>query len=135
VLRVPADAELRMLELIILSDLLTMRLYTNLREPSDADLTKDFTEPALDAYRGIDLQAAEWVLTPGEPGKPALAVHPAIRWRFAEGPETPLRGYFVTWSDGRLAWCEPFKREQIVENEGDSITIIPKFNLRDLNEV
>jgi len=123
-----------MLELIILSDTLTMKLYTNLRDETDADLSKDFTEPARSEYRGIDLQGVEWVLTPGDPGKPALAVHPAVRWRFAEGPETPLRGYFVTWSDGRLAWCEPFKREKIVENDGDSITVVPKFTLRDLRD-
>lgn len=128
---VPDDSELRMLELILLTDPLIIRLYTNDHAPADADLATSYVELARDGYRGIELQREEWVLSPG---KPALGVHPAVRWRFPDGPEATARGYFVTWPTLRLAWVEPFKRAQIVEFEGDSITVVPKFSLRQLQD-
>lgn len=119
---VSEDAGARMLALMLSTEPLRIGLYTEALEGSPQELVRT-------GYGGIDLRADEWTITPGIP---ADAAHTPVRWNFSDGPEVAIRGYMVSWLDGQCAWHEPFKRPQIVEFDGDSITVVPKFELREL---
>lgn len=137
-IHVGADARLWALDLIlgrISFGGLVLKLFTNDVLPEDAELVEDYTELEAHGYSDSALDPEQWVTAPGDMvnarAEPALAVYPKVTWTFKAGPPVPVYGYFVTTDDeGRLAWSERFAREQIVEFDGDNISVVPTFRLR-----
>jgi hypothetical protein len=122
-------AKRRQLERILADDL-TLRLYRNAHEPSDDDRVEDYDEATFAGYAPIVLRGGFWI-TDVLDGV-GRAVYPERRFRATvDQAEQAIVGYFVTETDGALAWAERFADGPYpVEIRGDMIHVTPRYALR-----
>lgn len=126
---VPDEQEVDILT-TFLTPALTMRLYSNDRTPSGADVAADYTEVSGGGYANKPLTFANWGITGGAP---SIALYNAVQeWIFtgATGAPSVLYGYYVTRnSDGKLMWAERFPTGSVpfAPINGSIIRVTPRI--------
>ena len=134
-LLVPNVGEEVMIQAILDLDL-DLRLFTNNHTPVDTDVVGDYVEATFAGYAEIPLVSANWVVTPGDP---ASAAYPDIVFtRTVSGALQTVYGYYVVQRVSEvLMWAELFSDNDPTNapydmvNLGDTITLPPRFTLRD----
>lgn len=124
---VPNEGEEKLLELW-LTQTLTLKLFANNVTPGESTTAASFTEVSGGGYADIDLEFANWVITPGAPSQ---AVYPQQDFTFTGPTDAPsvLYGYYVVDPDGILRWAERFQETVIpfTPVNGTIIRITPKI--------
>jgi len=125
---VPNSAEAFILGHILKGGLpedLDIRLYTSNTTPTETDTILTYTEATGGGYAAIQLTAASWVITEGEP---SLGEHPQVSWTFT-GIVGNVYGYYVTRrTSGDLVWAERFTNGPYdIQTASDQIRVTPRL--------
>lgn len=106
---------------------MTLRLFVNNVTPVDTHTTANYTEAAGGSYATKTLSNGSWTVTPAN--DPSDAVYAAQTWTFTGALTTNpiIYGYYVTDADGVLQWAELLTAPFQPANNGDQLTITPKF--------
>lgn len=127
-LLVPNAAELKALELILQTETLSLRLYSNNYTPTETTTTANFTEVAGGGYARISLDPGDWILTSGDP---TFGVYAQRTFSFTGPTNAPgtVYGYYVVDSVERTLWAERFAPAVLPFSPiaGSSIRITPRF--------
>lgn len=127
-LLLPVEGSARMLDLLMGSEDMLLRLYINDKAPAPGDSAGDYLEMSSHGYTGAKtLAAGGWVIVPGQP---SMASHAQQEWAFHEdGPSRQVYGYYVTGaSSGLLLWAERFSGLGFkIQDDGDRIVMTPRF--------
>jgi hypothetical protein len=114
-----------------------VRLFTNDVESGltgtqvNALTEADFTEATFAGYAPVEIIAANWGMTPGNPTV-ALYNQPATFTRSSTGSPQTVRGYYVTrTSDDDLIYHEYFATAAVVELDGDQVDVTARITLKD----
>lgn len=108
---------------------LTLKLFVNDVTPADTDTAATYTEASGGGYAAKTLTNGSWTVATGN--DPSDAVYADQAFVFT-GPLTTnltVYGYYVEDADGVLQWSERLGSTFTPENNGDSLTITPKFQL------
>ncbi len=100
---------------------LELRLYSNDRTPTSADVDTDYTEVSGNGYTAVTLTPANFVFTSGDPGQAAF---PQVTFAFT-GAAGNIYGYYVVGAtSGDLQFANRFSNAPInIANNGDEIRI------------
>jgi len=115
----------------VLTNALTLRLYSNNFTPSGSMAIGSFTEVTGGGYTSFPLTFANWTITAGDP---STALYNASQTFTFTGPTTgpgTIYGYYVTRnSDNALMWAERFPPANVpfVPIAGSGIRILPAFS-------
>ena len=106
---------------------LDLRLYTSNTTPSETDTEVTYTEAVGHGYAAIQLTAADWVVTEGDP---SVAEYPDQTFTFT-GALGGVYGYYITQRiSGKLVWAERFSNGPYsIANNGDTVKITPAITL------
>lgn len=116
----------------ILTNNLTLKLYSNNYTPIAASLATNFTEVTGGGYANKPLTLANWTITDGSP---AVALYNAVQdFNFTgatTGPGTIYGYYIVRTSGGLLLYAERFPADDVpfVSINGSLIRITPRITL------
>lgn len=116
----------------ILTDALTLKLYSNNYTPVAGSLAANFTVVAGGGYASLPLTLGNWTVTPGSP---AVALYNAAQdFNFTGATDSPgtIYGYFITrTSGGLLLYAERFDPADVpfVPISGSLIRITPRITL------
>ena len=138
-IKIPTLSEVTMLEMI-LSQQMTLRLYTNDVTPADEHTAASFTEMTGLNYAAKTLLPDHWDFVSGEE---AQAVYQALQqYIFTQGIPIKVYGYVVTRNlDDKLMWAErfipagttPIDYFVVGNANGDKIEFYPSFSFRGRN--
>jgi len=125
---VPNTYEVAILNLILNSGPLSLRLYSNNYTPDETATLASFTQVAGGGYAAITLAAGGW--TPIA-GNPSIATFAQQIFSFT-GPTTvpsTIYGYYVVDSTNVVRWAERFPGANVPFSPiaGSSIRITPKL--------
>jgi hypothetical protein len=106
---------------------LVLKLYSSNTTPAETDTVAAYTELSGGGYADIDLVAANWTVTPGNP---TSAVYPEQTFTFT-GAAGNVYGYYVVQAvSGALMWAERFTNAPLnIQNNGDEIRITLQITL------
>lgn len=96
----------------------------------------DFTEADFTGYADVAIAgenqggSSDWTITDGDPAE-AVAPQATFASTANQTAQTVYGYYVVKDSDGALQWFEYFTAEQVIENDGDTIRVTPRFTLKD----
>ena len=127
---VPNASEVTILEYVLnkgAPEELDMRLYTNDHTPAETDVVSTYTEATGGGYVVKNLNAASWVITPGNP---SASEHPQVTWIFT-GIVGNVYGYYITRrTTGDLMWAERFTNGPYnIQTNNDQIRVTPRLTL------
>lgn len=108
---------------------LTLKLFATNVTPADTDTAGTYTEATGGGYSAKTLSNGSWTVTVGN--DPSDAVYAAQEFTFtgALTTNTTVYGYFVVDADGVLLWAEKLTSGFTPANNGDKLTITPKFQM------
>lgn len=130
-LYVPEASKVTMLTSILTDDL-TLKLYSNNYTPIAASIAANFTEVSGAGYADLPLELASWTITPGSP---AVAEYDTPQdFNFTGATDTPgvIYGYYIIRdSDGLLIYAERFPTDDVpfVPINGSLIRLTPRITL------
>jgi hypothetical protein len=106
---------------------LVLKLYSSDTTPAETDTEATYTEVSGGGYSDIDLVAADWVVTPGNPSSGA---YPEQTFTFT-GIAGNVYGYYVVQeTSGALMWAERFTNGPFnIQNNGDEIRVTLNITL------
>lgn len=106
---------------------LVLKLYSSNTTPAETDTVAAYTELSGGGYSDIDLVAANWIVTPGNP---TSAAYPEQTFTFT-GAAGNVYGYYVVQAvSGALMWAERFTNAPLnIQNNGDEIRITLQITL------
>jgi hypothetical protein len=106
---------------------LVLKLYSSDTTPAETDTESTYTEVSGGGYSDIDLVAADWVVTPGNPSSGA---YPEQTFTFT-GIAGNVYGYYVVQeTSGALMWAERFTNGPFnIQNNGDEIRVTLNITL------
>jgi len=112
---------------------LVLRLFKNDKTPADADVVGDYTEANFTGYAAPTLTGASWTVTPGDPATAAYAEQDFTS--SADQSAQTVYGYYLTRATGgELVWAERFPTSQVIQNNGDRISITPRITAADTSD-
>lgn len=128
----PKQGEQLMLEAIVnktAPQALVLRLFKSDTTPADGHTEADYTEADFTGYSAINLTAANWTWTTGDPSSIGFAQQTFTS--SAGSQNQPVYGYYVTQAvSGKLVWAERFgDGPYTIVNDGDAIKVTPAFTL------
>lgn len=105
----------------------TLKLFVNNVTPADADVANTYTEASGGNYANVALATSNW--TVGTAGGIKEASQNAVTWTFNGALTTnpTIYGYYVIDADGVLLWSEKFSNTFTPANNGDQLSVTPKF--------
>jgi hypothetical protein len=106
---------------------LDLCLYKNDVTPGETDTEATYTEADFTGYATIQLTAANWTVTPGNPTEAAYAQQTFTS--SADQASQSVYGYFVKQrTSGKLVYAERFTNgPYAIANDGDAINVTPKI--------
>lgn len=106
---------------------LVLKLYSSNTTPAETDTVAAYTELSGGGYADINLVAANWTVTPGNP---TSAAYPEQTFTFT-GAAGNVYGYYVVQAvSGALMWAERFTNAPLnIQNNGDEIRITLQITL------
>lgn len=112
----------------ILDQALVLKLYSNDLVPGELDSLPSFIEVTGGGYVPINLEYANWVITPD-----GIAIYPAYNFQFT-GPTTgpgTIFGYYVVNPAGIVLWAERFPTSAVpfIPITGSLIRITPRIQV------
>lgn len=105
-----------------------LKLFINDITPNKATVAADFSEASFTGYAFKALSGASWTVT--ERTSDAIATYAAQTFtRTASGaPQTAYGYYVVQATSGIVMFAERFPNPQVVQFNGDFITVLPTTN-------
>lgn len=119
----------------ILTNTLTMRLFSNNKTPVGGDTVAGYTEVAGGGYAAKLLLFPNWTIQAGDP---SFGVYNTTQiWTFTGVTNAPgtVYGYYVTRNtDGKLMWAERFPAATLPFSPvaGSLVKVLPKFAAQSL---
>ncbi len=112
---------------------LVLRLYQNDLTPGDTDVVGDYTEADFTGYSAITLTGASWSVSSGDPATASYAEQDFTS--SADQSAQTIYGYFLTRvTGGELVWAERFPNSQVIQNNGDRISITARITAQDTGD-
>jgi hypothetical protein len=108
---------------------LTLKLYCTNVSPADTNTAGSFTECAGGGYAAKTLTSGSWTVTVGDDPSDAIYADQVFTFTGALTTNAVIYGYFVIDADGVLIWAELLGSTFTPANNGDTVTIGPKFQL------
>jgi hypothetical protein len=112
---------------------LVLRLFQNDKTPADDDETADYTEANFSGYTSVTLTGASWTVTPGDPSF-AVYAEQDFTSDDDQSPQTVYGYYLTRATGGELVWVERLPNPQIIQNNGDRISITPRIEAQDTTD-
>jgi hypothetical protein len=108
---------------------LTLKLFATNVTPADTDTAGTYTEATGGGYAAKTLTAGSWTITTAN--DPSDAVYAAQTFTFTGALTTnpTIYGYYIVDGNGVLMWAERLTAAFTPANNGDTLTITPKFQL------
>lgn len=108
---------------------LAIRLFVNDISPVDTHVTADFTEAVGGGYVSKALLNGSWTVNPVL--DPSEAVYSEQTWVFtgALSGGASIYGYYVLDAGNTLIWAERFSQSFTPSSNGDTLKIMPKFQM------
>lgn len=113
----------------------SLKLFTNNYTPVAASVAGDFAEASGGGYAAKSLTGTSWTVATNGSGQ-AEATYAAQTFTFtgALSGSASIYGYFVVQSSsGTIMWAERLANTFTPANNGDALTINPKFQLQSIN--
>ena len=114
----------------LIDQVMTLKLYSNNKTPSVADIAVDYTEVSGGGYLAKSLLTANWIVTEGNPSN---VTYNTFQDFFFTGPTaapTTIYGYYIIDPAGILRWAERFTSVPFIPINGALISIKPKITCR-----
>lgn len=106
---------------------LTFKLFVNDVTPGDNDTAGTYTEMSTNGYAAKVIAAGTWTVVQSSGAAAATASNQV--WTFTASGSATVYGYYVVGDDGVLRWAERLAAPFLVQANGDSLTLSPKFTL------
>lgn len=106
---------------------LTIKLFTNNIVPGDADTASTYTEMTTNGYVAKTVTPADWNVAQASGAAAATCADQV--WTFTDAGSSTVYGYYVVGADGILRWAERLAAPFLVQANGDSLTLSPRFTL------
>jgi hypothetical protein len=106
---------------------LTLRLFTNDYTPLQTSNNTNFTDAAGGGYAALTLALNSWTVTPANDPSDAIYANQTFTFTSNLTGNAACFGYFVTDAANTVIWGERFASNFTPTNNGDTITIQPKF--------
>lgn len=128
---VPNAAEEVILTLLLsIAEGLDLKIFQNNYTPIESSATVDFTEATFTGYASIQLSAANWGYTQGDP---TVALYNAAQTftSTAGSQNQSCYGYYIERrTTGDVMWAERFTDgPYVIVNNGDSFSVTPRISL------
>lgn len=134
-LKIPNAGEAKLLGLMLGKDTMevyVLKLYSNNYTPAETDTAANFTELSGNGYAAINLTAASWTITAGDP---CDATYPLQTFTFSGAAGNVYGYYIVGQTSGTLLWAEKFTDGPYnITAAGDTIKVTPKFQFKDTTD-
>lgn len=112
---------------------LVLRLFQNDKMPADTDTAADYTEATFTGYAALTLTGASWSVVAGDPSV-ATCTEQDFTSSADQGMQT-IYGYYLTRvTTGDLMWVERLPTPQVIQNNGDRISITPRIEASDTTD-
>jgi hypothetical protein len=108
---------------------LSLRLYTNDYTPLQTSQNNAFTEADGGGYEAKTLTHNNWTVNPESDPSDAVYGNQTFTFSGNLAANASVYGYFVTDGDNTFIWGERFGTAFTPGNNGDNITIAPKFQM------
>ncbi|BAQ16915.1 hypothetical protein [Methyloceanibacter caenitepidi] len=112
---------------------LVLRLFKNDLTLLEATDENDFTEADFTGYAALTLTGANWTVTDGDPAVATYAEQDFTS--SANQTQQTIYGYYLTrLTGGEAVWAERLPTSQIIQNNGDRISITPRITAQDTGD-
>lgn len=108
---------------------LTLKLYATNVTPTQASVAGDFTEATGGGYAALTLTNGSWTVTPANDPSDAVYAEQDFVFTGTLTTNSDIYGYYVVDADGVLIWAESLDSTYTPTNNGDTLSITPKFQL------
>lgn len=106
---------------------LALKLFVNNVTPTEATVTSDLVEASGNGYAAVGLLGSSWDIVQGAPSVATYNTQAVFTFTGALGN---VYGYYLTRSDGTLAWLERFgDGPYSITTNGDQIKITPVISM------
>ena len=126
-LRLPNQGEQITLEALVNKTApqdLDLKLFKNDVAHAEALIETGLTEADFTGYAAIQLTAASWVYTGGDPGQVAYPQQ-TFTSSADQAAQTIYGYYLVQRTSGKLVYYEKFGTAAVIANNGDNIKVTP----------